>query len=290
VIHLIPASLNRSNKGIFNRHTTKITYVFCNIKEYTGNLSLNNRSLYWVETHKQPDIQHHNDGKPDVMFMVSNKPGLILDLGKYSDKAIEVLEYKVTRNPLYLRSHVQRIYLYRKIKNGDALYGALLDLFIALNTKGFEIRQRLLFESKYYLDSYHFNVLYQRLGNGINASSVLPLSQYSRLSKGLTGTIDLLISSNYQTTHEARDPQIEAHEYLEYGEVDEARKILEIAVLKEPWRKALHIDLLEIYKVSRDADNCDAMYRRLADKFIPDHHAWIQTAKHIHLATGDIDG
>ncbi|MCF6336401.1 MAG: hypothetical protein L3J84_00410 [Gammaproteobacteria bacterium] len=251
---------------------------------------MNNRSMYLIETHKQSGIQHHNDGKPEVMFMVSNKPGLILDLGEYSDKAIEVLEHNVTRNPLYLRSHVQRIYLYRKIKNGDALYGALLDLFIALNTKGFEIRQRLLFESKCYLDSHHFNVLYQRLGNGINASTVLPLSYYSRLSKGLIGTIDLLISNNHSATDEARDPQMEAHEYLEYGEVDEARKVLEVAVLKEPWRKELHIDLLEIYKASRDADNCDAMYRQLADKFIPDHHAWIQTAKHIHLATGEIDG
>ncbi|MCF6257333.1 MAG: hypothetical protein L3J98_11670 [Gammaproteobacteria bacterium] len=268
---------------------SKIAHAFCNIKEYAGNPSLKNRSMYLTKTHKQSDLQHHNDDKPEVMFMVSNKPALILNLGEYSDKAIEVLEYKVTRNPLYLRSHVQRIYLYRKIKNGEALYGALLDLFIALNTKGFEIRQRLLFESKCCLDSHHFNVLYQRLGNGINAASVLPLSQYSRLSKGLIGTINLLIN-NHQATHEARDPQVEAHEYLEYGEVDEARNILEVAVLKEPWRKELHIDLLEIYKVSRDADNCDAMYRRLADKFIPDHHAWIQTAKHIHLATGDIDG
>jgi len=248
--------------------------------------------MYLVKTHKQSSVQvqHHNDGKPEVMFMVSNKPELILDLGEYSDKAIEVLEHNVTRNPLYLRSHVQRIYLYRKIKNGDALYGALLDLFIALNTKGFEIRQRLLFESKCYLDPHHFNVLYERLGNGINASTVLPLSYYSRLSKGLIGTIDLFINSNHSVTYEARDPQVEAHEYLEYGEVNEARKVLEDAVLKEPWRKELHVDLLEIYKASRDADNCEAMYRQLADKFIPDHHAWIQTAKHIHLATGEIDG
>jgi len=251
----------------------------------SGNPTLNNRSTPMIEMHKQED----SNGKPEVMFMVSNKSGLILDLGEYSDKAIEVLEHKVTRNPLYLRSHVQRIYLYRKIKNGDALYGALLDLFIALNAKGFEIRRRLLFESKCYLDSHHFNALYHRLDNGVSASSVLPISQYSRLSKGLIGTIDLLIS-NQQTTHATQDPQKEAHDYLEYGEVDEARKILEVAVLKEPWRKELHTDLLEIYKASRDVDNCDAMYRRLADKFIPDHHAWIQTAKHIHLATGDIDG
>ncbi|HHI92380.1 MAG TPA: hypothetical protein ENK04_02530 [Gammaproteobacteria bacterium] len=246
--------------------------------------------MHLTETHKQSEAQHCNHGKPEVMFMVSNNSGLILDLGEYSDKAIEVLEHKVTRNPLYLHSHVQRIYLYRQIKNGDALYGALLDLFIALNTKGFEIRQRLLFESKRYLDPHHFNVLYNQLSDGVSASSVLPLSQYSRLSKGLIGTINLLVTSNHQTTHASRDPQQEAHEYLEYGEVDEARKVLEAAVLKEPWRKELHIDLLEIYKAARDADNCDAMYRRLSEKFIPDHHAWVQTAEHIHQATGDIDG
>ncbi len=245
--------------------------------------------MYLVETHKQSDNRHHSD-KPEVMFMVSNNPGLILDLGEYSDKAIEVLEYRVTRNPLYLHSHVQRIYLYRQVENGDALYGALLDLFIALNTKGFEIRQRLLFESKCYLDSHHFDVLYRQLKNGVDASSVLPLSQYSRLSKGLIGTIDLLVRSNDQTTHVPRDPQQEASEYLEYGEVDEARKLLEIAVLKEPWRKELHIDLLEIYKATHDAGNCDEMYRRLSDKFIPDHHVWIQTAEHIHQTTGDING
>ncbi len=245
--------------------------------------------MYLTESHEQSGTQHRNNGKPEVMFMVSDKPELILELGEYSDKAIEVLEFKVTRNPLYLRSHVQRIYLYRKTENGDALYGALLDLFIALDTKGFEIRQRLLFESKCHLNPHHFNVLFHRLGNGLNASSVLPLSQYSRLSKGLVGTVNLLTSNDHHSTHATRDPQEEAHEYLEYGEVDEARKLLETAVLKEPWRKELHIDLLEIYKVSRDADNCDTMYRQLADKFIPDHHAWIQTAEHIHLATGDIN-
>jgi len=246
--------------------------------------------MYLAETHQQSDTGHQDNTRPEVMFMVSNNPGLILDLGEYSDKAIEVLEHKVTRNPLYLRSHVQRIYLYKQVENGDALYGALLDLFIALNTKGFEIRQRLLFESKCYLDSHHFDVLYRQLGDGISASSVVPLSQYSRLSKGLIGTINLLVSSNHQITHTPRDLHREAHEYLEYGEVDEARKLLEIAVLKEPWRKELHIDLLEIYKATRDVDNCDKMYRRLSDKFIPDHHAWVQTVEYIHQATGDTDG
>jgi len=246
--------------------------------------------MYLAETQTQSDIRHPDNARPEVMFMVSNNPGLVLDLGEYSDKAIEVLEHKVTRNPLYLRSHVQRIYLYRQVKNGDALYGALLDLFIALDTKGFEIRQRLLFESRCYLDSHHFDVLYQQLNSGVNASSVLPLSQYSRLSKGLIGTINILVSTTDPATQTPQDPYREAHEHLEYGEIDKARKLLEIAVLKEPWRKELHTDLLEIYKATRDADNCDEMYHRLSDKFIPDHHAWVKTAEHIHQATGGIDG
>jgi len=246
--------------------------------------------MYLAETHKQSGKQYYTDGKPEVMFMVANNSGLVLNLGEYSDKAIKVLEHKVTRNPLYLHSHVQRIYLYRQIKNGAALYGALLDLFIALYNKGFDIRQRLLFESKWYLEPQHFDVLYNKLSTGVKSSDVVPLSQYSLLSQGLIGTLNLVISDNRETKHIPRDPQREAHEYLEYGEVDEARKLLEEAVLKEPWRKELHTDLLEIYKATRDASNCDDMYRRLSDKFIPDHHAWIQTAEHIRQSVGDIDG
>jgi len=245
--------------------------------------------MYLAEAHKQTDVQYDDNGKLEVTFMVSNKPELILNLGEHNTKALEILEYQITRNPLSLRTHTQRIYLYRQFKNGEALYGALLDLFISLKNKGFEIRQRLLFESKPFLKPHHFKVLYSGLGAGIQASDALPLSRYSLLSKGLIGTNDLFTGNDNQNTgHNLRDPLLEAQEHLEYGDVDEARKLLEIAVLKEPWRKELHGDLLEIYRATRDASRCDEMYRQLSDKYIPDHHAWVQTAEHIHRAAGAI--
>jgi len=245
--------------------------------------------MHLAQAHKQTDVKYDNNGKLEVMFMVSNNPVLVLDLGEHNEKALEVLEFKITRNPLNLRSHVQRIYLYRQLKNGNALYGALLDLFISLKNKGFDVRQRLLFESKHRLETHYFQVLYNALGAGIRASDAVPPSQYSLLSQGLTGTNNLL-TSNSKSSEERypRDPRQEAQEYLEYGDIDEARKLLEIAVLKEPWRKELHNDLLEIYRATRDASHCDDMYRQLSDKYIPDHHAWVQTAEHIHQAVGAI--
>jgi hypothetical protein len=54
--------------------------------------------------------------------------------------------------------------------------------------------------------------------------------------------------------------------------VEEARELLEKAVLEEPWRGDLQTELLEIYRYTRDEKNLAAMRTRLEamDITLPD--------------------
>ena len=218
----------------------------------------------------------------EVMFLISNNSTLRLRLGDYNKHALAHLKHKIARRSCDLLSHIQRIYLTIETLDQDGLYGALLDLFIALETKGFYLRKRLLVQSRLCLTEEHFQALHEQLGSGITAADPMPITNSSVLTKGYIGTNLFIKRRPLARTKTLRDPLIEDTDYLEYGQVQEARRLLERAVMKEPWRRDLQDELLEIYRVTRDGKNCDAMYERLADCFIPDHFAWTQTAEQIH--------
>ena len=223
----------------------------------------------------------------DVMFLISNNSSLKLDYKQFNEQAMEYLTHNVSRNPSDLQSHIQRIYMYMADFDGERIYSALLDLFITLGNKGLQLRSRVLRESRHILKLKQYNALKDKLKCGVNANDPMPRSQTSVLTKSYTGQPKLIerIAVKKPAILEF-DPILEAGQYLEYGQIDDARTLLEGAVLEEPWRKDLQDDLLEIYRVTLDGDACDAMYQKLTDSFIPDHHAWTQTADQIQHSAG----
>jgi hypothetical protein len=234
------------------------------------------------------ELYEDTNDNTEILFSVSTNPRLALDLHQRNGLAVEFLEHKVVREPSDLRSHVQRIYLYSRMKDGDGLYGALLDLFIALNSKGYFIRKRMLSHAEYLINNEQFNALNRKLEAGVLATDPMPLSGCSVLSRGLIGTDKFISVTSTEENIEPRHTDVvdEVEELLDSGQIDEARLMLENAILVQPWRKDLHDDLLEIYLVTRDIRNCDAMYEKLSDKFIPDHHAWSHTIERIHQFVG----
>ena len=236
-------------------------------------------------------LTNHNQApyeEPEILFSVATNPKLAINLKQRNGLAIEFFEHRVAREPTDLRSHVQRVYLYSRMKNADGLYGALVDLFIALNSKGYLIRKRMLSHAEYLLNAEQFQALTRKLESGLRASDAMPLSSSSVLSRGLIGINNFIsfITNDDSAISQHADVVEEAEELLDAGQIDEARIILEQAILEEPWRKDLHDDLLEIYLATRDLEHCDAMYEKLSDKFIPDHYAWSSTIERINQFVG----
>jgi len=254
----------------------------------TGTNIVNIKQAIKLENHTLQNTQT-DDTKLciDVMFLISNNSSLRLNYNQFNEQAMEYLTHNVSRNPSDLQSHIQRIYMYMADFDGDRIYSALLDLFITLGNKGLQLRRRVLRESRHILKMQQYDALRDKLECGVNANDPMPLAPSSVLTKSYTGQPKLIERIAAEKPASPKfDPILEAGQYLEYGQIEEAKTLLEGAVLEEPWRKDLQDDLLEIYRVTLDGEACDTMYQKLTDSFIPDHHAWMQTAEQIQHSAG----
>lgn len=173
----------------------------------------------------------------------------------------EYLCHCVTRKPSDLLSHVRRIFLaHEENKKGD-VFGALVDIFIVLGKKGLKLRRRLLEMSKTFLEPYQYSLLRESLVIGLDERKVAFVSG-AMLCRGIEGSLKL-VQSETDSSDELRDPLIEAREYLEYSQLDEARELLEDALIQNPERQELHKELLGIYRSTRDQSRFADMLKRL---------------------------
>ncbi len=215
-------------------------------------------------------------------FYLSECRSLQIDTRKLGDnKAAGYLTRSVARRPENLLAQIQRANIHLTQRDAEGVYGSLLDLFITLNNKGRSIRQRMLLRAKPLLTEEQFQALAERLDTGISATDPMPLSTQSVLSKGLTGTRQLIVridDNGNETTN--RDPLEEAIEYLEYSQIEKAREILEKAVLDNPSRMELHNNLLTIYRVSGDQGSFTVMLDRLNALKFPVPEEWKRLAEH----------
>ncbi|MEN8166364.1 MAG: hypothetical protein ABFR65_02680 [Pseudomonadota bacterium] len=213
----------------------------------------------------------------DAAFRVPGNTHLQLNMHAWCDKAVEYLDHAISRTQNDLRSHVQRVYLYIDKKDADTVYGALVDLFIILKESGRPLRERMLEASRTVLGEKRYRFLVQHLDSGIRATDAVPPSRTSLLSKGLSGTNQLVMKQNSREISQ-QDPLEVAHDHLEYGQIDEARKVLEMAILREPHRPELHQDLLEIYRSTNAREPFLAMRRRLNADNSPLADTWQKLA------------
>jgi hypothetical protein len=190
------------------------------------------------------------------------------------------LAHQVARTPNDLQPHVQRIYLHVTQTNAVEGYGALVDLFIVLGPRGGPLRRRVLKTARPLLEPRQYEALVHKLEGGLHAADAIPSAPASMLSKGIRGAHQLV---ERVTTRAAgmQDPLDEARSCLEYGQVEQARELLEDALLSEPWRLDLHGDLLEIYRAMRDGERLAAMWTLLDAAQNPAAEAWAETAQRL---------
>lgn len=205
------------------------------------------------------------DGKTELNFPEQWQPSLAIHLS-----------HCIARNPKDLRSHVRRIFLEIARNNGQGLFAALLDLFIALGARGLRLRQRMLNISEELLTEDQINSLGENLLRGMVPAGI-PGVQGSILGQGMIGN-HALVTSGSTDRSRVRDPLIEAREYLEYSQLDDARAVLEQAVLAEPDRADLHLELLDIYRSTRDKASFNAMIAMLEGMDNPLIDEWAKLA------------
>ncbi len=177
-------------------------------------------------------------------------------------RAFEYLTHVVSKTPQDLSAHLRRISAAHRMKCDEVLYGSLLDLFIVLDKRGFSLRQRLLNRFEPSLRPEQQACMRQSLLFGAQAAKSIPHCYSSVFNKGLVGNPQLVVKTGRQADADF-DIFDELHDLIDSGFLEEARQILERAVMQKPDNEALNRELLELYRYTKNRDAFFATYERL---------------------------
>jgi hypothetical protein len=198
----------------------------------------------------------------------------------------DYLQQRIAAEPYHLLHHTQRIALEYQLNHPEALYGALLDLFIVLGARGRALRQRMASSVRARLSPEHYGQLSLWLDRGrtLDADSAPPLP-FTLFGLGLVDALPLLetVEDAASAPPDERDPLVEARECIEYSQIDQARQILESAVLAQPERADLQCELLELYRAQRDASHFLKLYPTFVTKENPLAEDWRATARFLNV-------
>jgi hypothetical protein len=191
----------------------------------------------------------------------------------------------VTRAPLDLTRHTRRILALRAYRDGVGLYGALLDLFIALGPRGRDLRRGLLQQSAPLLAPEAAAFLATHLDAGVLATTPHPPAPASRLTGALHGTLECLEQlAGPGSAPAARDALAEAHELLAQGEVATPMALLEEALASAPASSDALALLLEIYRRGRYGEAFAQLWARQPELAATAPEVWAETAAFLHVA------
>ena len=212
----------------------------------------------------------------DIAFLKTNWNGWYERLpAPLADSAVHHLTHRVTKRPKDLQSHVHRVIALYYSNDAEATYGALLDLFIVLDKSGFRLRQRLLNKLAPRLKSEQRIALRNALMFGIKTLEDVPHSPYSCFGAELHDMGGVVVQTGEQITHEfsALD---EARDLIDSGFLDEARLVLEEAILASPEDAELNDELLNLFRYTKDRDAFFNAVDRFADLPLAAADAWAE--------------
>lgn len=199
-------------------------------------------------------------------FLPSNKEDSFwckVDVQKNdSDEDLERLVFLVTKKPKCLSNHLQRIHYCFQHNFNAQLFGAIVDFLVILNQQGSEISWRVVLGAKSRLTKAQFETLEHYLKTKQMDASLLIGNQYSVFTKGLVGVSKMISQIEIET--EEDDPLMIAMDHIQYFQLDEAKKVLEDAVLANPERQDLRQELCELYQSTGDSGRFYQMLEKLA--------------------------
>lgn len=185
-------------------------------------------------------------------FLVPASRKLQLD-GIAQERAIRAyLAHRITRNPLDLKAHTQRIFLHLQRRRRAATYAALLDLFIALGGRAKSLREHMLGCCGPLLEPEQRDFFQDWLERPPERIPGHAQSPDSLLCPVGNSSLPLVEKADRDPRSGPPDPLGEAREYLEYGQFEQAMEILETATLAAPAADSrLLNELLAIYEHAR---------------------------------------
>ena len=190
-----------------------------------------------------------------------------------SPEAWRHYSYHITRFPQDLRAHAQRLFIGINADMSDFLAGAIQDLFIALEESGSSLKKKMLDLVKPKLnniDIAHFEIW---LSTGNRKDYTYRLG--SVLDSGLSGKAQKLVTVEQSEETASYDSVIEeAYACLEYGQVEEAQKLLEGELQRDANNADVAQELLNIYQYTRDKISLESMTTQLVDSGVTLSDAW----------------
>ncbi len=109
-----------------------------------------------------------------------------------TEKGLERMVFRVSRNPGYLTGHLERIYYCFEHKLDEQLFGALLDLLIVLGKKGKALGRRMIKGSQPQLTFDQIHALDIFLESNEWNPCTLPFNRYSIFTDGLLSRTPLI--------------------------------------------------------------------------------------------------
>lgn len=201
----------------------------------------------------------------DPAFIPRNSPFWLNRLPQQlAEKALQFLTHRVSNNPRDLLAHVQRVAANYHGGTPETLYGALLDLFIALDTRGSELRRRLFMKCAPFLGREQRLALVQGLESGIKTTDRVPLTPSSLLKLPTRGNMFLVERLDGHVVNKSFDALDEARDLIDSGFIDEARMLLEELLLTRPECEETNKELLDLYKYTKNRKAFFATRQRLA--------------------------
>lgn len=210
----------------------------------------------------------------DPHMAIHGHTSLVLRHVSDMDGALTYLGHRILQHPNELRSHIQRILLLVRKNDGAALYGAMVDLLIALRGGGPALKQRMLEHARPLLTRTSYTFLARHLESGLlPCDPVLARVRSSLLRAGFCGH-DRLVRRLESARETPRDVLEEARELIEYGQLDQALETLENSLLIDPGQDAVARELLDLYRRTGEMDRLAAMREQLMINFGAQPAVW----------------
>jgi hypothetical protein len=177
------------------------------------------------------------------------------------DEELEKLVFLITKKPKNLINHVLRIYYCFQKNLNKQLFAAIVDFLVILNKQGQAISWRVVLGSKSRLTPDQFKELKGYLKDDYTDTNLLPCNQYSVFSKGLIGVNKMI--QQIEKEKKEDDPLIIALDHIQYSQLDEAKEVLENAILAQPERLDLRQELFNLYKLTGDVNRFHQILAKL---------------------------
>jgi hypothetical protein len=189
---------------------------------------------------------------------------------------LNFLVASISRRPQNLVTHIQRICLCYRRNLSEHLFGAMVDFFTVLDGHAGDFCGRLLDKVLPKLNASHAFLLNQYLQEKDFETLYLVQNSFAVMGKGLQGTTQLIVkvAENAAPEEKSQDPLDLARDYIEYSQFQEAKVVLTTAILETPAHKALHLDLLELFKSLQDVKGFVAIQQQLVEQGNPYAELW----------------